>query len=166
MNGHRPIICSPYFCIFMMHGAGSKVGLFSNFGTHGFRPFHIKSSPFDGVVTYLPLGDKVSKEESCMESILNWSAVISLIGILVVLTNIITQIVKKVTWEKLPTNILVVIISMALTLAAFFAYCQIKAIAVVWYMVIAAIVLGFLVSYAAMFGFDKLKEALAQIGKQ
>ena len=98
-----------------------------------------------------------------MESILNWSVVISIDGLLVVLTNIITQVLKKVTWEKLPTNILVVIISMVLTLVAFFAYCQIKAVAVVWYMVVATVVLGFMVAYAAMFGFDKLKEALTQL---
>ena len=83
-----------------------------------------------------------------------------------VLTNIVVQVLKKATWGKLPTNILAIIVSMALTLVTFFAYCQINAIAVVWYMVVAAVVLGFLVSYAAMFGFDKLKEALAQIGKQ
>lgn len=35
----------------------------------------------------------------------------------------------------------------------------------VWYMVFAAVVLAFMVAYAAMFGFDKLKEALAQIHK-
>lgn len=101
-----------------------------------------------------------------MESVLNWSVVISIIGVLVVLTNIITQVLKKVTWEKLPTNVLVVIISMALTLAAFFAYCQIKTIAVVWYMVVAAVVLGFMVSYAAMFGYDKLMEAIGKAGKE
>ena len=101
-----------------------------------------------------------------MDSVLNWSVVISIIGVLVVLTNIITQVLKKVTWEKLPTNILVVIISMALTLAAFFAYCQIKALTVVWYMVVAAVVLGFMVAYAAMFGYDKLMEALEKGGKQ
>ena len=101
-----------------------------------------------------------------MESVLNWSVVISIIGVLVALTNIIVQVVKKAVWDKLPTNVLAVIVSMVLTLVTFFAYCQIKAIAVVWYMVAAAIVLGFLVSYAAMFGFDKLKEALTQIGKQ
>lgn len=67
---------------------------------------------------------------------------------------------------KLPTNALVVVIAMVLTLAAFFAYCQIKSIAVVWYMVAAAVVLGFMVAYAAMFGFDKLKEALAQFGNK
>lgn len=51
------------------------------------------------------------------------------------------------------------------TLGAFFAYCSIKGIAVVWYMVFAAVVLAFMVAYAAMFGFDKLKEALGQIHK-
>jgi len=101
-----------------------------------------------------------------MESMLNWSAILSLIGVLVVLTNIIVQVLKKLTWDKLPTNILAVIIAMVLTLAAFFAYCQIKCIAIAWYMAVAAIVLGFLVAYAAMFGFDKLKEALAQLNKQ
>ena len=70
-----------------------------------------------------------------MESVLNWSVIISIIGVLVV------------------------------TLGAFFAYCSIKGIAVVWYMVFAAVVLAFMVAYAALFGFDKLKEALAQIHK-
>ena len=101
-----------------------------------------------------------------MEGILNLSTILTIVGILVVLTNIVVQVLKKATWGKLPTNILAIIVSMALTLVTFFAYCQINAIAVVWYMVVAAVVLGCLVSYAAMFGFDKLKEALAQIGKQ
>lgn len=94
-----------------------------------------------------------------MESVLNWSVIISIIGVLVV------QVLKKVTWDKLPTNALAMIVSLVLTLGAFFAYCSIKGIAVVWYMVFAAVVLSFMVAYAAMFGFDKLKEALAQIHK-
>ena len=51
-----------------------------------------------------------------MDSVLNLSVILSIVGVLVVLTNIITQVLKKLTWEKMPTNILVVIISMALTL--------------------------------------------------
>lgn len=101
-----------------------------------------------------------------MEGILNLSTILTIVGILVVLTNVVVQVLKKATWGKLPTNILAIIVSMVLTLVTFFAYCQINAIAVVWYMVVAAVVLGFLVSYAAMFGFDKLKEALAQINNQ
>ena len=98
-----------------------------------------------------------------MESIFNWSAILSIVGILVVLTNIIVQVFKKVTWDKLPTNVLAVIVAMGLTLVAFFAWCQVKSGAVVWYMVAAAVVVGFMVAYAAMFGFDKLKEVITQI---
>lgn len=101
-----------------------------------------------------------------MEGILSLSTILTIVGFLVVLTNIVVQVLKKATWGKLPTNILAIIVSMVLTLVTFFAYCQINAVTVVWYMIVAAIVLGFLVSYVAMFGFDKLKEALTQINKQ
>lgn len=100
-----------------------------------------------------------------MENALNMSVIISVIGALMVLTNIVVQVIKKATWDKLPTNVLVVIVALALTLAAFFAYCSVKGITVAWYMIVAAVVVGFMVAYAAMFGFDKLKEALAQIHK-
>lgn len=97
-----------------------------------------------------------------MESVFDVSVVLSLVGALVLVTNIIVQVLKKLTWDKIPTNFLAALVSILLTLAVFFAYCQIKAIAIVWYMILAAIVLEFFVAYAAMFGYDKLKEALTQ----
>lgn len=93
------------------------------------------------------------------------SAVLLIVAILVVVTNIIVQVVKKATWDKIPTNLLVVIVSMALTVAVFLAIFQIKAVAVTWYMIAAVLVLGIFVAYAAMFGFDKFREALEQINK-
>lgn len=98
-----------------------------------------------------------------MENIFDWSVILSIVGVLVVLTNIIVQVLKQLTWDKLPTNILATVVAIVLTLAAFFAYCQIKSVAVVWYMIAAAVVLGFMVAYAAMFGFDKLREVIAQL---
>lgn len=98
-----------------------------------------------------------------MENIFDWSVILSIVGVLVIVTNIIVQVVKKVTWDKLPTNILATLVAIVLTLGAFFACCQIKSITVAWYMVAAAVVLGFFVAYAAMFGFDKLKEAIMQL---
>lgn len=98
-----------------------------------------------------------------MESIFDWSVILSIVGVLVVLTNIIVQVLKQLTWDKLPTNILATVVAIVLTLVAFFAYCQIKSVAVVWYMIAAAVVLGFMVAYAAMFGFDKLREVIAQL---
>ena len=98
-----------------------------------------------------------------MENMFNISAILSIVGALVVLTNIIVQVLKKATWEKIPTNILAIIVAIVLTLAVFVAYCQIKLLVITWYMVAAAVVLGFMVAYAAMFGFDKLREAIAMI---
>ena len=96
-----------------------------------------------------------------MESIFDWSVILSIVGVLVIITNIVVQVLKKLTWDKLA-----VLIAMALTLAAFFAYCEIKGVAIVWYTVVGAVVLGFFVAYAAMFGFDKLKEAIAQLDQK
>lgn len=91
---------------------------------------------------------------------MNLSVLIAIIGALVALTNVIVQVVKKATWEKFPTNILALLVAEVLTIAAGIAYCQIKAIPIAWYLVVALIVVGFLVAYAAMFGFDKLKETM------
>lgn len=85
---------------------------------------------------------------------------ISIIGVLVALTNIVVQVVKKATWDKLPTNVLALTVAEVLTIAAGVAYCQVYGIPIMWYMVAALIVAGFMVAYAAMFGFDKLREIM------
>lgn len=82
------------------------------------------------------------------------------VGVLVVITNIITQVVKEITYDFIPTNWLATGVAMILTLLIFFGGCAYQAIAVTWYMVFAVVVLGFFVAFAAMFGFDKFKEAL------
>jgi hypothetical protein len=93
------------------------------------------------------------------------TTLITITGVLVALVNIIVQVVKQVTWNKIPTSLLAVIVSLALTLAAFFAYWSYAGLPLMWYCVAAAVVVGFLVAYAAMFGFDKLKEILIRLGK-
>ena len=79
-----------------------------------------------------------------METIMQYiplavSAILLAALILTVITNIITQVVKKITWDKIPTNILAVLVAMAVTLLAFFAVCQIMGWAVTWYMVAGAV---------------------------
>ena len=88
------------------------------------------------------------------------SMLIPVIGALVALTNIVVEVIKQVTWNKLHTNVVATIVAEALTLVTFFAYTSYKSINVVWYSVVSAIVVGIMVAYAAMFGFDKLKEIL------
>lgn len=88
------------------------------------------------------------------------TVIIPILGVLVALTNIIVQVTKKVTWDKLPTNIVALTVSEALTIAAGVAYSQIRVITMTWYIIAALIVGGFLVAYAAMFGYDKLLETM------
>jgi amino acid transporter len=84
-------------------------------------------------------------------------------GVLVALTNIIVQVLKQITPKKIPTNLLAVIVSLALTLLAFFAWASYTGTAIVWYMIAGAVVLAFMVAYAAMFGFDKLREIVTAV---
>ena len=83
--------------------------------------------------------------------------------VLMIVTNIITEVIKKVTWDKMPTNLLVVIISEVLTLASGAAYARMNSLTVVWYHIVGAVVVGIFVSYAAMFGFDKLRQTVEQV---
>ena len=73
--------------------------------------------------------------------------VLPVVLVLMVVTNIIVEVLKKLTWGKLPTNLLAFAVAMAVT----------------WYMVVAAVVMGVFVAYAAMFGFDKLRQTLEQL---
>ena len=88
------------------------------------------------------------------------SVIITIIGVLVALTNIVVQVLKTSTWEKLPTNLLALIVAEVLTIGVGLAYCQLNAVPLAWYVIAGLIVAGFMVAYAAMFGFDKLKEIM------
>lgn len=92
------------------------------------------------------------------------SAIMTVVLAATIVTNIIVQVVKQLTWDKVPTNLLAFLVAQAVTLCSFFAACQIKCISVQWYLVVGAVALGFFVAFAAMFGFDKLKELVGQWG--
>ena len=92
------------------------------------------------------------------------STLLIVVAVATVLVNIIVEVLKKITWDLIPTNLLAFIVAETITLLAFFAICQIQGVPVVWYMVAAAVVLGLIVAYAAMFGFDKLQELIDQLG--
>lgn len=89
------------------------------------------------------------------------------IGILVVLVNIITEIVKYVfeIKEAKKINIFVLILSEVMAITLFLAFCQINNLLIMWYMIVAVIILGALVAYAAMLGYDKLLSNFIEINK-
>ena len=81
---------------------------------------------------------------------------------LVFITNIIVEVIKN-AFPKLPTNYLVIIVSILVTLIAMIVATSILEITVMWYYAVGAVVLGIFVAYAAMFGFDKFKEAFDKL---
>ena len=81
---------------------------------------------------------------------------------LMLLVNIFTEVLKKVLWDKVPTNLLAFVLSLIITIVALFIYLEIVGIAFIWWMIPIAIAVAFFVAYSAMFGFDKWKQMFDQ----
>ena len=81
------------------------------------------------------------------------------IGALAFVVSVITEVIKDIgVFKKIPTDIVVIVLSMVLTVVSFFAYAQYTALVVAWYLVVAAIICGFFVAFIAMYGWDKINE--------
>jgi len=93
----------------------------------------------------------------------DYAILLSVIGVLTILTNLITEVIKPFTHIKIPTELTATVIAEILTVAAFFAWSDYSSVPIRWYFVVGAMVLGLLVGYAAQFGFDKLQDALKRI---
>ena len=90
------------------------------------------------------------------------SIVLAIMALLVFTTNIIVEVIKGL-FPRVPTNIVAVIVALAITVLAMVIACSIMQVSIVWYYWVAAPVLGIFVGYAAMYGFDKFKEAWEKI---
>ena len=80
-----------------------------------------------------------------------------ILGIMFALTTavqLIVEVVKRLL-PKTPTDLVVFVVSIALTVLAMFIGAEVLAITVMWYYAVGAVILGIFVAYAAMFGFDK-----------
>ena len=95
------------------------------------------------------------------------TSLITVIGALAFMVSIITQVFKGVgVLSKVPTDILVFVLSLVLTVTVFVAYMQYIQMAIVWYMVVAAIMAGFIVAFVAMYGWEKFSELWQRFNKQ
>lgn len=82
--------------------------------------------------------------------------VLSAMVLLVFATTIIVEVIKGL-FNRVPTNIVAVVVSMIVTLLAVVILCSVLQIPFVWYYIVGAVLLGIFVAYASMFGFDKFK---------
>lgn len=89
----------------------------------------------------------------------NMTILLGVIGILAFTVSIVVQVFKGVSvLKKIPTDILVFVLSIGLTVTAFVAYMQYVQQTILWYMIIAAILAGLLVAFVAMYGWEKVSE--------
>lgn len=92
---------------------------------------------------------------------------VAIVGVLAFLVSVITQVFKGVSiLSKIPTDILVFVLSIGITVVAFVAYMQYIQQAILWYMVLAAIIAGFIVAFVAMYGWEKFSELWKRFNKE
>lgn len=91
-------------------------------------------------------------------TLMNYASIILGIMFLLVFTvNIIVEVVKRLV-PKIPTDLVVFIVSILVTMLALYILATVMNVTVMWYYAVGAVVLGIFVAYAAMFGFDKFTE--------
>ena len=91
--------------------------------------------------------------------ITNMTLLLGVIGILAFTVSIVVQVFKGVSvLKKIPTDILVFVLSIGFTVTAFVAYMQYVQQTILWYMIIASILAGLLVAFVAMYGWEKVSE--------
>jgi len=89
----------------------------------------------------------------------NITIMLLIIGGLAFLVSLITEVTKNIRFlQKIPTDLQVIMLSMALCLLSYFAYVSYANLIVIWYLVIGAIILAFIVSFIAMYGWTKFNE--------
>ena len=92
--------------------------------------------------------------------------VMAVVGALAFMVSVVTEVIKGVgIFSKIPTDILVFILSIVITVTAFVAYMQYIQQAILWYMILSAIMAGFVVAFIAMYGWEKLTDLWARFGR-
>lgn len=90
-----------------------------------------------------------------MDAILKYGSVIlGIVFLLTTATQMIVEVAKRLL-PRVPTDLVVFLVAVALTVLALLIYTAIMEITVMWYYAVGAVVLGIGVAYAAMFGWEK-----------
>ena len=81
------------------------------------------------------------------------------IGFLAFIVSSIVEVIKNVgVLSKIPTDVVVIILSLVGTMVAFLGWADYTGVTLVWYWYAGALVTGFLVAFVAMYGWEKFNE--------
>lgn len=85
------------------------------------------------------------------------SEIVMVVGLLAFAVSVIVEVVKGVKmFNKVPTDLMVLMLSLVLTFVAGFSYASYNAIAIKVYMISSMFIGSFFVAFIAMYGWDKL----------
>ena len=98
--------------------------------------------------------------------ILNSSKILALIGGIAFIVTIIIEVIKGTKLlERVPTQLVVIIVSILVCVIVYVAYASYAGMPITWYYIFAAFVSSFVVSYVSMYGFDTLNELYQRFKK-
>lgn len=96
----------------------------------------------------------------------NGAVILTIIGAMATFVTIVTEFTK--TWgflDRIPTSAQVLVISILVSVLGVVIYVQMQKAEMVWYYIVGAIILGFVVGYVAMYGWEKFTEILNRFKK-
>lgn len=90
----------------------------------------------------------------------------AMIGVLALITSIITEMTKNIGFlKKTPTVLQVVVTAVVLAVIAYIAQCAADGTPVIWYMLVARVIVGVIAAFVATYGWDKLQEIIQRFIK-
>lgn len=103
-----------------------------------------------------------------MENLINYVTILlAVVGVLAFIVSIITEVTKGIgVLKRIPTDLQVIALSLALTILSYLAYCSYKAVSIEWYIFVGIILIGFLVAFVAMYGWDKFSELWSRFKRE
>lgn len=96
----------------------------------------------------------------------NGAVVLTIIGAMATFVTIVTEFTK--TWgflDRIPTSLQVLAVSMLVSVLSVVIYIQMREAEMIWYYIVGAIVLGWIVAYVSMYGWEKLTEMWGRFKK-
>ena len=96
----------------------------------------------------------------------NGAVILTIIGAMATFVTIVTEFTK--TWgvlDRIPTSLQVLAVSTLVSILSVVIYVQMQKAEMVWYYIVGAIVLGWIVAYVSMYGWEKLTEMWGRFTK-
>jgi hypothetical protein len=119
------------------------------------------------IAVYADAGGDVTNFMDIADSLASYSVVIiGVLGALSFMVQVIVQVTKEMSpFIKIPTKMWAIFVSLIVCQLALFIYASWASIMVIWYYVVLALFMGFVVAYIAIFGWDTLKELYLRYSK-